>query len=423
MSKKQTVLKQSLSIFLASCILAWSASANPTQPEKCTSISPRSFIQKCARVTLPILMAAPSAEAGYWAAGTTLNCASWDALTLPGVASVGCTQFGRTDHGVTCSLYGFSYAGPISGVICTQIYTPDELGYRDCTQVGYDTIGFDAGVVCDQYGLDYSAPYCTATAIAQARGVENVMCSQIYCPSCLHYVSEQQCFPDKTWVKVQMNDGTIQIKSMRDLRLGDPILAGVDAQGHEVFSPVIDVPHRQPGKKGAFLKITIGGSSFLVSPEHLIYVAGALDEEFEVSKATTKFAKDLEPGDILWNHDQKTLRLEVAPEPIDERGMYAPETKSGTLVVFGSEDAIHGALVSCYSTFKHPSITRNYFKAKHAFSPPQQIEENTVKRQSRFEDALLSGLQSIYSSGFSENSNPETESSRPQKKALRGTEN
>lgn len=395
------------------------------QPQNKKCVSLRKLIQKCGSIGVPFLIhsSAPApAEAGYWASGMTLDCTNFDLMSFGPVGSVGCLQFGSTSHGVTCSSSGLAYSGPYSGVICTQIYTPDERGYRDCTQTGFDTIGQDAGVVCDQYGFDYNSPYCTATAVAQAGGVENVMCSQIYCPSCLYYVNDQ-CFPDATWVKVREADGSTQLKSMRSLRLNDMVQSGTSPTGEEVYSPIVDIPHRQPGKRGHFLQVQAGDSSFLISPEHLLFVAQEAGEAFDATKAKTKFAKDLAVGDILWTSNSTQVALEKLPETVSERGMYAPETEAGTLVVYGSKDAAQGVVVSCYATFPNPSLTQAYLRARRAIAPVPPIEDTTVRRSSYWEEGLVHGMQKLYPKGFSgtqDNSHPEQ---RPRARALRSHQN
>ena len=397
------VSTQWMTHFVLISLFALSASAGQSDPKKCPPNSLKRVIQKCAQLGVLISCSRlPSAEAG-WVAGTTLDCATFDAVSAQGATSVTCLQYGPTDHGVTCQQTALGVSGPFSGVICSLVYTPDEDALRYCGQTNFDTIGPDAGVVCDQYGDDRYAPYCTATDIANARGYENVMCSQVYCPTCVRYIptpSSGSCFPEKTWLKVRLSDGTIQAKPMRDVRLGDQVQVSQDADGNEVYSNIVDIPHRQPGKKGSFLKVVHHGASFLISPEHLVYVAQSADEEFNQKTARTKFAKDLVSGDFLWTQNSTLVALESNPEPVMERGMYAPESEAGTLVVYGNPEVNQGTLVSCYSTFKDPVTTQAFFKMRRAAFPPEPIEADTVRRSGPWDDAWLSTAQALYPSGF-----------------------
>ncbi len=386
-------------------------------------------VKKCAQIGLILsCCGVKPTDAGHWVSGTTLGCSDLGAVSDQGATSVNCLQYGDLNHGVTCEDFSYAWAGPYTGVICSQVYSPDERLYRHCSQTGYDTIGADAGVVCDSFGEDLDAPYCTATAIAHAQGYENVVCSQVYCPSCQHYVSDSgSCFPEKTWLKVKNSDGSIQVKAMREIRIGDLVQVAQDlTQGHpetEVYSKIVDVPHRQPGKKGGFLKVVHNGTSFLISPEHLVYVAHEADEAFVQKTAQVKFARELSPGDLLWTDDAKTVAIDSAPETVAERGMYAPESEAGTLVVYGTPEATQGTTVSCYSSFKDPASTQAFFRLRRSVFPPEQIEENTVRRAGPWDETLLDAAKAVYPSGFGVNpqsAGVESATTRPQPRKLRG---
>ncbi len=379
-------------------------SAGQADQNKAEASSLKKIVKRCASVGFILACGrVPSAEAGQWVAGTALDCESVDAISDQGLTSVVCLQYGPMDHGVSCTLVSRASSGPYDGVICSKIDTPDEHSTRYCTQTSYDTIGQDAGVICDQYGSDFSATYCMASAIAQSGGYENVMCSRVYCPSCLHYVpdpSSGSCFPDKTWLKVKASDGTVQAKAMREIRIGDWVEVGQESNGSQIFSKIVDVPHRQPGKKSVFLQVMHRDSAFLISPEHLVYVAHAMGEVFDQKTAQTKFAKDLVAGDLLWTQAGATLSIDTTPQEVSERGLYAPETEAGTLVVYGDPEASQGTVVSCYSTFKDPAVTQALFKIRRTMFPPAPVDAATVRGSGRWDDVWLGAAQVFYPLGF-----------------------
>ncbi len=393
--------------------MALSASAGPIEQKKCDKLNLKRVIEKCAQVGLPLLLCGqtPTAEAqGSWVAGgATLDCSQW--AYMPSTSTEGgvvCKQFGTDpSHGVTCIAAGYAYAiNGYANTICSQIVIPDNLVTRGCSMWSEEFVAGYAGMVCDSYGLDVYAPYCTRANLASVGVFANVACGQIYCPTCLRFVPDtsnnnnNQCFPEKSWLKVKAADGAIQLKAMRDIRIGDWVHVSQSPDGSEVYSPIVDIPHRQPGKKGNYLNVSAHGISFLISPEHLVYLASDSDEKFDQKSAKTKFARDLAPGDLLWTHNHTTVAIEESPEPTKERGMYAPESETGTLIVYGSPDESQGALVSCYASFVDPSVTQALFRARRWIYPPQPIEENTVRQAGPWEEQWLNSIQLMLPSGF-----------------------
>lgn len=154
---------------------------------------------------------------------------------------------------------------------------------------------------------------------------------------------------------------------MGDLRLGDYVLSFDRASKKLVFSEVILFLDRNPLDSRKFLRIkTDTGKSLVLTPSHLVLrLTEGLDTE-EV------FAADLRPGDhVMVRSNPKLfvrdtiLTMEVLW--IDHGGVFAPLTRTGTLVV-------DDVLVSCYAIFNSQAVAhlafapyRLYFNMKESF--------------------------------------------------------
>jgi len=156
-----------------------------------------------------------------------------------------------------------------------------------------------------------------------------IFCSGGNCPT----VGIDICFPGDSTVK--MEDGTV--KRMDELRLGDSILSAVAATGELRFSPIKWFLHVDRNANETFVHISHEHGIVTLSPNHLLFV----------SKAETQglgglpmeiIAAQVREGDYVWSHKSNALVASQVTmvETVTRRGIYAPVTEEGTLVVDGT---------------------------------------------------------------------------------------
>lgn len=144
---------------------------------------------------------------------------------------------------------------------------------------------------------------------------------------------------------------------MQDLRLGDRVLALDRSSGSMVYSEVIMFLDRNPLDKRRFLRIsTRGGKTVSLTPSHLVLrlLGNGTDTEHV-------FAADVSEGDhvMVTRSSGVFVRDTVSRVDsvfVDHGGVYAPLTRTGTLVV-------DDVLVSCYAVIDSQTI------AHWAFAP------------------------------------------------------
>lgn len=154
---------------------------------------------------------------------------------------------------------------------------------------------------------------------------------------------------------------------MVDLRVGDYVLSFDRNSKKLVYSEVILFLDRNPVDSRKFLRILTGaGKSLVLTPSHLVlrFTEGLDTEEV--------FAADLRPGDHVMVREKPKLFvrdtvLTVETLWVDHGGVFAPLTRTGTLIV----DDI---LVSCYAVFGSQTVAhlafapyRLYFNMKESF--------------------------------------------------------
>ena len=170
-------------------------------------------------------------------------------------------------------------------------------------------------------------------------------------------------------------------KQMRELQLGDQVLAYDLSSGRPTYSPVIAWLHRDTEHEFEFVRLQLerergtdadsdseGAHTYLYSfleltPEHLVYTL----ERRGTAELRAKFAGDVLPGElfVVLQHDRLTQTLNAScPRSVAKvvsverrrvrRGAYAPLTAAGTLVV-------DGVLVSCYAAFPNVRLAHAAF--------------------------------------------------------------
>lgn len=133
------------------------------------------------------------------------------------------------------------------------------------------------------------------------------------------------CFPEDATVRVK-DESVVTNKMMKDLRIGD--LVQVDTDGK--FEPIYSFGHRNANKKATFVDINKG--SLRLSGDHLIW---------KENSASYVAANELIVGDVLRLAANKKMVVESIRQVV-VKGVYAPFTPSGTLIV-------NDVATSCYA--------------------------------------------------------------------------
>ncbi|TRY69193.1 hypothetical protein TCAL_06825 [Tigriopus californicus] len=170
------------------------------------------------------------------------------------------------------------------------------------------------------------------------------------------------CFPEKSWVR------TAYGKKLRldHLDVGDEILC-IDQNGQFKLSPVIAFLHKSPNENQTFLQIeTDSGHTLSITPKHLIFVPEhnhINDVEQSGSSIVAQMAKEVQIGqDILIQHNAKQFRSAkvVQINVVIEKGLYAPLTEEGTVIV-------NDILASSYSHVHSHSLAHASFLPMRLF--------------------------------------------------------
>jgi Hint module len=134
--------------------------------------------------------------------------------------------------------------------------------------------------------------------------------------------------------------------TMDALKIGDYVKVG-----NNEYSRVISFGHLDRESQATFLQIkTLRSSMLEISDEHLLYLQGTVAIQ----------AKTVQVGDVLANGDEV-----VSIATVIRRGMYAPATESGKLLV-------SGVLASSYVSLLDVSPTVNDWLS-HAFYAPLRL--------------------------------------------------
>lgn len=134
-----------------------------------------------------------------------------------------------------------------------------------------------------------------------------------------------QCFPSAAEVSVQLEDGTVATRAMERLRVGDHVLTLTG------FSKVFAFMDHAVDTESEYVQFeTASGHRLSLTADHIVF-AGA--------EKTPVLAESVAEGDLLWT--AAGARAEFAPSRVVgvrralERGMHAPLTLQGSVVVNG----------------------------------------------------------------------------------------
>lgn len=176
------------------------------------------------------------------------------------------------------------------------------------------------------------------------------------------------CFPGDALVTLESGSQ----KSISDLRPGERVLAslGSDGRGELMYSEVLAFLDRDPVTRRLFYTLqTEAGPQLSLTAAHLLFVTeancseGALPPVRGVLKAA--YASDVQPGQCVLvsegeagqrRYSEGRLSHVSRVSVMERRGVFAPLTQQGTVVV-------DGVVASCYAVVDRQSL------AHWAFAP------------------------------------------------------
>jgi hypothetical protein len=257
--------------------------------------------------------------------------------------------------------------------------------------------------VCTMYELGTS---CARYELQTVNGVQGMVCTVMWCPRC-----RDECLSMDMYVRTR----GLGYTRLGDLELGDWV--AVDTTNATAdsgcvvddntfvdradecgvrFEQVIDIPHRDSGKVTWFVRIKVddNAATLTVTANHLVYamVDGAV---------TSVFARDISVGMLLVSSASAAAstdyqRRVIAIEHVVSRGIIAPHTSGGRLLVYDHPDnSASGLLVSCYSTFNAPALLHQLFRIRRWIQPASSVElvEHMPLRQAHpLEERILNLL-------------------------------
>lgn len=144
-----------------------------------------------------------------------------------------------------------------------------------------------------------------------------------------------ECFPAHALVETKGG-----VKRMDELRVGDFVQVGAVENG-SAWSRVVTFSHRNGEAKAEFVRIEIStrtsaNEALELTPGHYVHLA---------PKAVGKSARTVPAGDVLagdWISTTEGAAEVKHISRVRRRGLYAPHTHHGNIVV-------HGVVVSCYT--------------------------------------------------------------------------
>ena len=142
------------------------------------------------------------------------------------------------------------------------------------------------------------------------------------------------CFSGTNTVTVQDERQTIPI---RDVRVGDRVLVGSD----DTYETVYAFGHRHDDIRVEFLQIRLESSHKLeLSRDHMVFSVPSTEATREKIQPRAVAAEQLQLGDMVALADGTLSRI-VSVRVVRRKGIYAPFTPSGRIVVSGALASIY----------------------------------------------------------------------------------
>ena len=157
------------------------------------------------------------------------------------------------------------------------------------------------------------------------------------------------CFSGSSSVFVR-GQGAVK---MEDAKVGDMVLTSNSG----TFEPIFAFGHLDKSATGSFLKIsTHGGSSLEITGEHLLFLNG---------KTNPVRADSIQVGDKLQIAEADGDSTVKSIKPLTKKGLYAPLTPSGKIVVDGIVASTYVALKNKDSDPEYFPMFNGSFKVAH----------------------------------------------------------
>ena len=161
-------------------------------------------------------------------------------------------------------------------------------------------------------------------------------------------------------VDVFLGQGMAQLDTgdvipISDVTVNDKVLA-LDEEGRLVYSEVYMFLHRDNETREDYVIIETDTSKTLsLTPTHLIHVTDTATDD--IQKVRPKFARNVQEGQYVYVVSSQGV-IEVSKvvriSSRTSQGVYAPLTKTGTIVV-------DGVVTSCYAVIEHEEIAHAVF--------------------------------------------------------------
>lgn len=159
------------------------------------------------------------------------------------------------------------------------------------------------------------------------------------------------CFTGNSLVEIE-NGGLIP---MSDLRIGDRVLS-MRSDGVLEYNEVINFMDRDDFGYGLFYTLsTKSGKEITLTAKHLLYVINQ-NFSFDVNRIEAVFADSVSEGQYLLLGEKDSIITTVITKitVATRRGIYAPLTKHGTIVV-------DGIVASCYAYIDNINIAHTVY--------------------------------------------------------------
>ena len=172
---------------------------------------------------------------------------------------------------------------------------------------------------------------------------------------------------------------------LKELSVGDQVLAVDRNTGHLVYSDVIMMLDKQENVSAQFLEITTAKSTLTLTKNHLVFV---MPEDHlmspEIHSHTWSnfiqpiYAEDVKVGQYVFiRHSITDHKLTpsssrvVSVKHVVRKGVYAPLTSHGTIVVGDT-------VASCYSSLSSEPLAHASFLPVRTFEFLRETDENSL---------------------------------------------
>jgi hypothetical protein len=177
------------------------------------------------------------------------------------------------------------------------------------------------------------------------------------------------CFPSDAIVMTVTGP-----KKMKDVSLGDNLRV-ITTDGRVEFSPTVGWLHREPEGIGAYLRITTSRRQVHISEEHLVGTikGGQVDfvpaREAVVGTALLECDNSVSPQNgrvAVWGNPVQKV------EKVQMKGVFAPLTESGTIVV----DGVGASCYACTRSHKAAHAAMKPMRAMYRHNPEKMRQQN-----------------------------------------------